>query len=93
MGVWNLALNTVFCLSMIFLPLSGLVMWWKRRPEGAARIGAPPRPQDMTLWKGALVIVLAVGVMFPMAGLAMLAVVALDWAVLRFLPGLRRALS
>ena len=93
MGVWNLALNTLFCLSMIFLPVSGLVMWWKRRPEGAARLGAPPRPQDMTLWKGALVIVLALGVMFPLAGAAMLAVIALDALVLRFLPGLRRALS
>lgn len=93
MGAWNLALNTLFCLSMIFLPVSGLVMWWKRRPEGASRLGAPPRPQDMTLWKGALVIVLAVGVMFPLAGAAMLAVIALDALVLRFLPTLRRALN
>lgn len=93
MGLWNLALNTLLCLSMIFLPVSGLVLWWKRRPEGASRLGAPPRPQDMTLWKGALVIVLAVGVMFPLAGLAMLAVIALDALVLRFLPSLRRALN
>ena len=93
MGLWNLALNTLFCLSMIFLPVSGLVMWWKRRPEGASRLGAPPRPQDMTLWKGALVIVLALGVMFPLAGVAMLAVIALDALVLRFLPALRRALN
>jgi uncharacterized iron-regulated membrane protein len=93
LGVWNLALNTLLCLAMIFLPVSGLVMWWKRRPEGLARLGAPPRPQDMTLWKGAVVVVIALGVMFPLAGLAMLAVVALDALVLRFLPGLRRALS
>jgi uncharacterized iron-regulated membrane protein len=93
LGVWNLVLNTVFCLSMIFLPVSGLVMWWKRTPENAARLAAPPKPRDMPLWKGALVIVVALGLMFPMAGAAMLAVVVLDWAVIRHVPMLRRALS
>jgi uncharacterized iron-regulated membrane protein len=93
LGLWNLVLNTVFCAAMIFLPVSGLVMWWKRRPDNAARLAAPPKPRDMPLWKGALVIVVALGVMFPLAGAAILAVVALDWAVIRNVPMLRRALS
>ncbi len=33
MGLWNLVLVTVFCLSIIFLSVSGFVMWWKRRPK------------------------------------------------------------
>jgi uncharacterized iron-regulated membrane protein len=93
MGVWNIALNTVFCLAMIFLPVSGLILWWKRRPERSWRLAAPPRPRDMPLWKGAAVLIAALGVMFPLAGAVMLAVVVLDWALLRHLPGLRRALS
>ncbi len=93
MGVWNIALNTLFCAAMIFLPVSGLVMWWKRRPKGAASLAAPPAPQNAPLWTGAAVIAVALGVMFPLAGMAMLTVVVLDWLVLRHLPRLRRALS
>lgn len=93
MGTWNIALNTLFCLSMIFLPLSGLVMWWKRRPEGARRIAAPPRPRDLPFWKAAAAVVVVLGVLFPLAGIVMLAIVMLDWLVLRHVPALRQALS
>ena len=93
MGVWNIALNTLFCLSMIFLPLSGLVMWWKRRPVGAYRIAAPPRPRDLPFWKSAATVVVVLGVLFPLAGMVMLAIVVLDWLVVRHVPALRQALS
>ncbi len=93
MGIWNLVLNTLFCLTMIFLPVSGLVMWWKRRPEKAARIAAPPRPKDAGLWVGAAVIVAVLGAAFPMGGAALLTVLVLDALVLRFLPGLKQRLS
>lgn len=88
-GVWNIALNTAFCLSMIFLPLSGLVMWWKRRPARSLRLAAPPRPQGVPFWKRAAVVVVALGVMFPMAGAVMLAAVVLDPVLMRLMP--RRA--
>ena len=93
MGVWNIALNTLFCLSMIFLPLSGLVMWWKRRPEGARRIAAPPRPRDLPFWKTAAAVMVVLGALFPLAGFMMLAIVVLDWLVVRHVPALRQALS
>jgi uncharacterized iron-regulated membrane protein len=32
LGWWNFAINTVFCLSIVFLCVSGVVMWWKRKP-------------------------------------------------------------
>ena len=34
LGLWNTILNTVFCLAIIFLTVSGVVMWWLRRPKG-----------------------------------------------------------
>ncbi len=71
---------------MIFLPLSGLVMWWKRRPARSLRLAAPPRPQGVPLWKGAAVVVVALGVMFPMAGAVMLAAVVLDAVLVRLVP-------
>jgi uncharacterized iron-regulated membrane protein len=93
MGVWNLALNTVFCLSMIFLPVSGLVMWWKRRPEGAFRLAAPPAAKGQAFWWGAAALIVALGVAFPLGGVAIAAVIVLDLVLLRQVPALRRVLS
>ncbi|WP_424933413.1 PepSY-associated TM helix domain-containing protein [Amaricoccus macauensis] len=93
LGVWNVALNTIFCVSVIFLCASGVVMWWKRRPSGAGRLGAPPMPRDMPLWQGAVLVGLAVSLAFPMAGLALLFVLALDALVLARVPALRRVLN
>ncbi len=93
MGNWNIVFNTLFCLSVIFMAISGLVMWWKRRPAGAARLAAPPLPVDMPLWKGAVFFALLLSLAFPLVGLTLLAVIAVDAVVLRFLPGLRGALS
>ena len=92
LGNWNLALNTLFCLSLIGLSASGLVMWVKRRPSGV-RLGAPPRPQDIPFAKGALLITLALSLAFPMLGLTLVAVILIDLVVLSAIPPLKRALS
>ncbi|MCB2116329.1 MAG: PepSY domain-containing protein [Rhodobacteraceae bacterium] len=93
MGLWNIALNTIFCLSVIFLSVSGVVMWIKRRPTGAMTLAAPPRPNAVPFWAGAAFVVFALGIAFPMGGAAVLAVLILDATLLRTIPLLRRALS
>jgi uncharacterized iron-regulated membrane protein len=93
LGLWNVLVNIGFCLLMIFVAISGAMMWWMRRPTGAARLGAPPAPVDAPLRGGAVAILLALSVAFPMLGLTVLAVLALDWLVLRNLPALKRLLS
>ncbi|MCU0904082.1 MAG: PepSY domain-containing protein [Tabrizicola sp.] len=92
LGTWNLALNTLFCLAIVLVSVSGVVMWVKRRPAGA-RLGAPPRPEDLPYAKGALLITLALSLAFPMLGLTLLAVILLDLLVLSAVPPLKRALS
>ncbi|SOH95695.1 PepSY-associated TM region [Monaibacterium marinum] len=93
MGWWNVILNTVFCLSVIFISVSGAVMWWKRRPSKAGRLAAPPMPRDMPLWQGAALVGLAVSLAFPLAGLTLLAVMALDVLILSRIPAMRRILT
>jgi uncharacterized iron-regulated membrane protein len=93
LGVWNLILNTVFCAAMIFLPVSGLVLWWKRRPDKAMRLAAPPAPRAAPHWKGAVILVAILGCAFPLAGLTIVAVIAIDYLILRQVPRLRRALT
>ncbi|WP_022951780.1 PepSY-associated TM helix domain-containing protein [Leucothrix mucor] len=92
MGLWNLLLNTVFCLSIIFLSVSGVVMWWIRRPEKSGRLGAPPMV-DVALGKGAVVLTLLVSLLFPLAGLTLLAVLALDVLIIQRIKPLVRILS
>ncbi|GAB5432518.1 MAG: PepSY domain-containing protein [Epibacterium sp.] len=93
MGLWNLVLNTLFCLSMIFVCISGMVMWLKRRPTRAARLAAPPMPEDLPFWKGAVLIGLFASLAFPLVGLTLLAVLALDVLILSNLPRLKRVVS
>lgn len=93
MGAWNVAFNTVFCLGVIFIAVSGAVMWWKRRPAGAFRLASPPAPRDMGLWKGAACVGLVLAIAFPMAGLAILVAAALDFLVLSRVPAAKRLVS
>ncbi|MBO9478766.1 PepSY domain-containing protein [Shimia sp. R11_0] len=93
MGLWNLLLNVVFCLAVIFVCVSGVVMWVKRRPQNALRLAAPPAPAEMPLWKGALLIAALVSVAFPLVGVTLLAVLAFDVLILSNIPALKRAFS
>ncbi|MDO6589285.1 PepSY domain-containing protein [Loktanella sp. D2R18] len=93
LGLWSVLANTAVCLAVIFLCISSLVLWWKRRPAKAGRLAAPPMPQEMPLWQGAALVGLGVSMAFPMAGLALLTVLAIDTLILARIPKLRAVLS
>ena len=93
MGTWSFVLNVVFCLSVIFVSISGLVMWVKRRPSKAGRLAAPPLPADMPFWKGAVLIGLFTSMAFPLVGATLLAVLAFDLLILSNIPAMKRAFS
>ncbi len=93
MGLWSVLANTVFCLAVVFLCVSAIVLWWKRRPAGVSRLAAPPMPKDMPLWRGAVLVGLAVSMAFPLAGLTLLAVLVLDALLLSRVPMLKRLLT
>lgn len=93
MGTWNFLLNTLFCLFVIFVCISGVVMWLKRRPSGAARLAAPPVPADLPFWKGAVLIGLFTAMAFPLVGLTLLAVLAFDLLILGNIPAMKRVFS
>ena len=94
MGLWNLVLNTFVCLSVIFLSVSGVVMWWLRRPKAMAlRVFAPKTPEDLPHWRGAMILMLAVSLAFPLAGITLLVVLALGYLIVKRIPALRRAIG
>lgn len=93
LGWWNLVGAILVVLSVLALSLSGLVMWWLRRPARAWRLAAPPRlaPARVPLvtWVTAAIL----GVLFPLAGATILAIAFLDWTLVRRLPALRQVLD
>ena len=89
-GILNIVLNTLFCLAVLFIAVSGVVMWWLRRPQGVARLAAPPMPANMPMWKGAMFIMLLVSLAFPLVGVTLIVVLALDLLLVSRVPVLRR---
>ncbi|WP_143179745.1 PepSY-associated TM helix domain-containing protein [Streptomyces yunnanensis] len=88
-GLPNLLVALGTCLAVIGMAVSGVVMWWRRRPTGKG-LGAPRRAQDARVTRGVALIMLVLGVAMPLAGISMLAVLTLDWLVIRRTAPLRR---
>lgn len=93
MGVLSALANVGFCLAIVLLCVSGMVMWWVRRPQGSGRLAAPSLPAQAPLWKGGAVVMLLTGLAFPLAGGVLLTVLLLDWLLISRLPALKAALS
>ncbi|MNT44018.1 hypothetical protein D3C72_1805170 [compost metagenome] len=83
-GPLNQIIILLVCLMILLGSVSGLVMWWKRRPEGG--LGVPPLRHDLPRWKTATVIMLLLGAAFPLVGGSMLLV----WLVDRYAQPLAR---
>ncbi|MBX8512016.1 PepSY domain-containing protein [Pseudomonas cichorii] len=75
-GWVNQLLIFVACLMILLGSVSGLVIWWKRRPTGG--LGVPPLRHDLPRWKTAIVIMFALAVAFPLVGISLLLVWAFD---------------
>ena len=90
-GLLNKLVMLAACLATVFASVSALVMWWKRRPVG--RVGVPPEPVDARVYRGLWIAAVVFGLAFPVTGLAILGMLALDLLVLRTVPPLRRAFA
>jgi len=77
--VWNLIINTLICLFLIVLCISGIILWWKRRPKGSGfKLSAPTAPTYLAHFKGAMLVTLALSLFFPLVGLTLITVLVLD---------------
>lgn len=64
------------CLMILLSSVSGLVIWWKRRPQG--RLGVPPMRHALPTWKTGVAIMLALAIVFPLVGASLIAVWIID---------------
>jgi uncharacterized iron-regulated membrane protein len=88
-GFGNQLLMLFGCLVVIALCVSGVVMWWQRRPKQSGWIGAPDLPPYVQQWKVPLAIVAVLGILFPLVGISLVTVLLLDYLVLSRIPVLR----
>lgn len=77
-GLANQLILLASLVAMVGLVVSGLVMWWKRRPAGS--LGAPRLPAGAGVPKGLIVIAVAGGLFFPMVGISMLVFAVIEAA-------------
>lgn len=76
-GLLTRIMATIACLGVLTSVVTGLLMWWKRRPAGGS--GLPARaatPRGAVVVMSAAAVVL--GVLFPVFGLSVLVVLAVE---------------
>ena len=88
LGRWSFWGAALMCLGVIFMCLTGPLMWWRRRPRGAGRLGAPRGRMPLRASPLMAVGLVGLGVLLPLFGLSLLAVLLLDQLVLRRVPAL-----
>lgn len=90
LGPINQAVGVLTAVALITLSVSGIVMWWRRRPYGL--LGAPPLPKENQI---RMIIALLIGfsLFLPTLLLSLLFISFLDRALIGRLPELKRWLG
>jgi len=90
-GLANQLILLAVCLALIGSCVTAAIMWWQRRPAG--RLGAPALPRNLKMAKGLILLIVVLGVLFPLAGISLVAVLLLDWLVIQRVPVLRTVIN
>lgn len=85
-GPANQALGLTAALGFMTLSISGIVMWWRRRPDGSLGIPASRVP-DFRIRAPLATAIVALGVMLPMLGVSLLLLIASGMATRLLRPG------
>lgn len=79
-GLINQVVLLTGCIGIVALVVSGLMLWWRRRP--AQGFGAPARQPVRRRWIP--LIVLVAGVLYPLAGASLVVVMIIDHLIGRW---------
>lgn len=85
-GRANQIVMLLACIGVVVMVVSGVLMWWKRRPGG--RIGAPRVQRPPPRW-ALLVLLLMSAAVLPLLAISLVAVLVFDTWLRPRLPGLR----
>lgn len=87
-GLPNQLAGLIVCLGIVAIAITGLIMWWKRKPVN--KLGAPSLPKNFRLVKGVGFLVIALGLLFPLVGISLVVVLLLDRLIIRRVPALKQ---
>lgn len=77
-GLANQLLMAASCLLVVLTVVFGIATWWRRRPRG--RLGAPPAPVGFSPGPAVILVSVVLGVVFPMVGASMIAILLIEAA-------------
>ncbi|MGY3571249.1 PepSY-associated TM helix domain-containing protein [Vibrio paucivorans] len=92
-SVVNKAANALICVLFIVISVTGVLMWWMRRPSGVGKVGVPPRFERDSIWKTGALTLVVIAIAFPLAGISIIVAMLIDWLLIRRVAKLRLALS
>ncbi|MED3965829.1 PepSY-associated TM helix domain-containing protein [Niallia taxi] len=82
-GLFNQLLSLFICLGTMLVALTGVYMWWKRKPK--KELGAP-KASSIKKMRYLLFILIALGIIFPLVGLSLIIVWLVDSVVIQRIP-------
>jgi uncharacterized iron-regulated membrane protein len=86
-GFANQLVSLLTVIGLMMLSVSGLIMWWKRKPEHV--LGAPVAIRPVRFSAGLVTLMVVFGLYFPFLGGSMILVALVERFVLRRLPATR----
>jgi uncharacterized iron-regulated membrane protein len=90
-GFVNQLVSLFTTIGLVTLSLSGLMMWWKRKPEGI--LGAPAMIRRVRFSAGLIAAMVALGLYFPFLGASMVLVGLIERFVFRRIVSTQRWLG
>jgi uncharacterized iron-regulated membrane protein len=92
LGVVTRISSTSFCLAILFLCVTGPIMWWKRRPK-AGGLSAPRGRLPISDSPVIAITLIVLGVVLPLFGASLLVVLIFDKFLIRRIPSLMEKLN
>ncbi|MFB5660360.1 PepSY-associated TM helix domain-containing protein [Alteribacillus sp. HJP-4] len=89
-GLLNQLTGLIICIGIAGIVVSGFLLWWKRKPAG--KLGAPKAPPARTLKFFTLILIL-LGILFPLVGISLLFVWIIDFLVIKRIPKVQKFLN
>jgi uncharacterized iron-regulated membrane protein len=90
-GFFNQLVSLFTTAGLFLLSVSGLAMWWKRKPQ--AVLGAPAPIRRVRFSAGLIALMITLGLYFPLLGGSMILVGLTERFVLRRIPATRHWLG
>lgn len=86
-GVVNQIINLLICIGILFVAFSGIYLWWKRKPTGKLTI---PTSQPIWSMKGFVLLLIGLGILFPLVGVSLIIIFLLDFFIIKRIPLLKK---